>query len=224
MFVTQVVRPFRGVSAVDRRADRRAQLISAGLEVLGANGASGFTMTAVCRQAGLTERYFYESFGNRDELLVAVYDSVVAGIFDKISRTLATAPADMFGRAHLVAGAIIGMLLDDPRIARVYLAGNGLDVLRPRRMRAVQALAAILGEQITQVYGLGRSTHSARVEAASLVIVGGIADLVDHFLDGSLTLGRDELVEECAFMVVAIAEQLAARASAAVSSGPTRRS
>jgi AcrR family transcriptional regulator len=54
-FMAQLVRPFRGVSASDRIADRRARLIAAGLDVLGTDGFQNFTMTAVCRTAGLNE-------------------------------------------------------------------------------------------------------------------------------------------------------------------------
>ena len=41
---------------------------------MGTEGAAAATMRATCREAALTERYFYESFANRDELLVAVLD------------------------------------------------------------------------------------------------------------------------------------------------------
>ena len=37
-------------------------LIEAALDVVGARGLAGLTMTAVCARARLTERYFYESF------------------------------------------------------------------------------------------------------------------------------------------------------------------
>src|SRR3546814_11852560 len=33
-------------------------------------------MTAICAEASLTERYFYESFRNRDEALMAALDQV----------------------------------------------------------------------------------------------------------------------------------------------------
>ena len=46
-------------------------------------------MTAVCAEAGLTERYFYESFSGLDEALRAVLDSVA----DEIERTTTDAAA-----------------------------------------------------------------------------------------------------------------------------------
>ena len=69
-------RRYRGVSAEERRAARRRQLLDAALEIAGTRGVERATMTAICAEAGLTERYFYESFADTDELLGAVYDQV----------------------------------------------------------------------------------------------------------------------------------------------------
>ncbi|MPY81303.1 MAG: TetR family transcriptional regulator [Actinophytocola sp.] len=66
------VNAWGGLSAVDRRAQRRAQLLAAGLEVFGTVGYAGTSVRQICRVAGLTERYFYESFGAREGLLLAI--------------------------------------------------------------------------------------------------------------------------------------------------------
>ena len=55
---------------------RREALLEAGIELLGAVDRSASNVRAVCRAAGLTERYFYESFGDRDKFVRAVYDEV----------------------------------------------------------------------------------------------------------------------------------------------------
>lgn len=56
-----------GVPLEDRQALRRNDLITAGVTLLGSESGSALTVRAVCRAAGLTERYFYESFSDRDE-------------------------------------------------------------------------------------------------------------------------------------------------------------
>ncbi|MGH3557005.1 MAG: TetR/AcrR family transcriptional regulator, partial [Mycobacterium sp.] len=58
------VRPYRGVEAGDRLADRRSRLLVAGLDLLGASDQdmSELTVRGICRRAGLAVRYFYESF------------------------------------------------------------------------------------------------------------------------------------------------------------------
>ncbi|MDI9917518.1 TetR family transcriptional regulator, partial [Rhodococcus sp. IEGM 1379] len=73
-------RRYAGLSGDQRAALRRESLLEAGLEVFSAAGNRGATMTAICAHAKLTERYFYESFTSRDELLQKVLD----GIADEI--------------------------------------------------------------------------------------------------------------------------------------------
>ncbi len=65
-----------GVPLQDRQARRRDDLIAAGIGLLGSPGGPSLTVRAVCRAAELTERYFYESFSDRDEYVAAVYDEV----------------------------------------------------------------------------------------------------------------------------------------------------
>ena len=55
---------------------RRDKLVAAGVELLGGAAGPALTVRAVCRESGLTERYFYESFADRDEFVRAVYDHV----------------------------------------------------------------------------------------------------------------------------------------------------
>lgn len=65
-----------GVPLEDRHALRRDTLVAAGVELLGGEGGPALTVRAVCRHANLTERYFYESFTDREHFVRAVYDDV----------------------------------------------------------------------------------------------------------------------------------------------------
>ena len=47
-------RRWRGQEPEDRRAARRTQLIEAGLQIMGTEGAAAATMRATCREAALT--------------------------------------------------------------------------------------------------------------------------------------------------------------------------
>ena len=67
------VRPYRGIDAAERLAQRRARLIDAGLEILGAAPpAPELTVRTICGGAGVAMRYFYESFTDRDDFVRAV--------------------------------------------------------------------------------------------------------------------------------------------------------
>ena len=159
-----VVRPYRGVSAEDRRADRRDRLLDAGLDVLGSEGVAGTTMKAVCARAGLTERYFYESFKDLDELLLAVMDACMWAIDDAVEAASAAAPNDLLERSRAATRALIETLTEDPRRARVYVEAVGSDALRERQARGVRAYARRLAELMRECMELP-ATHKGEARA-----------------------------------------------------------
>jgi AcrR family transcriptional regulator len=208
--MAEVVRPYRGVSAEQRRAQRRAGLIEAALDVLGDEGIAGTTMTAVCARAGLTERYFYESFRDRDELLVAVYAAGVAEVYDVLLRALAASPPDPLARARAVAGALIEVLTSDPRKGRLHAESIGSEALREHRTAAISAIAAVVANQLRDLRGLDDTAHDAPLRLAAVMLVGGLSEAIVGWLDGTLDLSREMLVEECARLAVAAADAVKA--------------
>ena len=77
---TTAKRRYRGSAVEERRAQRRQQLIDAAIEVYGSNGYRHSGVKQVCDAAGLTQRYFYESFGHSDELLIAAYEQAARSV------------------------------------------------------------------------------------------------------------------------------------------------
>ena len=49
------------------------------------NSETELTVRAVCQQAGLTARYFYESFGDKDQFVAGVFDEAIAKMADHYS-------------------------------------------------------------------------------------------------------------------------------------------
>lgn len=114
-------RPYRGISKEDRRAQRRGQLVAAAIAVYGERGYRQATVKAVCEAAGLTERYFYESFANSDELLVASFNAVTQRVFEEVKRAAAGAGRNRGARARAMLRAYFSALQHEPRSARVFL-------------------------------------------------------------------------------------------------------
>ena len=86
------VRPYGGVSANERIATRRTRLLEAGLELFGTDGYLASGVKDVCREAGLTDRYFYESFRDTRELFIAVFDRVTDELFASVESRRSCAP------------------------------------------------------------------------------------------------------------------------------------
>jgi AcrR family transcriptional regulator len=118
---TAPARRYRGQSLDERRAERRALLIEAAIGVYGEVGYRNASVKAVCEAAGLTERYFYESFAGSDDLLAAAYEVVVADLHAAMRE--ATAGADDPVRAALTE--YYTRLRESPNAARVFLVEIG---------------------------------------------------------------------------------------------------
>lgn len=72
-------------------ARRRARFIEAGRLLFSQVGYRKTTMRALCAEAGLTDRYFYESFGSIEDLLVAVYEELMGEMQARIMAALQAA-------------------------------------------------------------------------------------------------------------------------------------
>lgn len=200
-------RTWGGRTLEDRRAARRVQLLDAGYELLGTGGAAQVTVRGVCRAAGLTERYFYESFADRDALLVAVHARVAEEARAALSAAVAAAPAEPLARATAAVEAFVELLHDDPRRGRVLLSEVFADeVLTRAGVELIPSFAALLVEQIATVYREGADAPD-RLDAqlTSLALVGALAHLFSGWLDGTVKVSRGRLVAHVVGLLLAAA-------------------
>src|SRR5262245_42098257 len=105
------------MTLTERREARRATLLEAALDLIGESGAGGVTMRAVCRRANLTDRYFYESFASRDELLDVLYRQVADEFLEPMTAFAAADPS----RDRVLSEILVDKVLADPRKSRLFL-------------------------------------------------------------------------------------------------------
>src|SRR3954463_12210582 len=123
-------RSYGGVSADDRIAARRAKLLDAGLELFGTRGYATTGVKDVCRQAGLTDRYFYESFNDGADLFLAVFDRLTEELFAVVVEAVAEAGEDPEAQLPWPTGPFAHPPAADSRKPRVLFteaAAAGLD-------------------------------------------------------------------------------------------------
>ncbi len=180
---------YKGVSAADRAAERRRRLLDAALSVW-ADADARTTMTAVCGAAGLTERYFYESFRSLDEVLTTVLEEVATEIETTTLAAAEAAGADPADRITAAVTAFVDLLLADPRKGRVaIIEAAALPALRGRRTQLLRHFAHLAAEEAQH--------HAARRhedELAGLLFIGGMAEVVTAWLDGALDVAPEEVV------------------------------
>lgn len=120
----RVTRSHKGVDAEARRKERRQRLVEAGLETLGTKGLHTTTVRDVCGHAGLSERYFYESFSGLGELFDTIYQALHQELLGRLMTVLVASrsqhqPALEGGKTALEVW--FTFLKEDPRRARIML-------------------------------------------------------------------------------------------------------
>lgn len=190
-------RQWAGSSLADRQAERRRALLDAGLDLLGAEGGPAVGVRAVCRRARLTERYFYESFADRDELVAAVFDEVAERAHAALAGAVATGGADWAALVELAVGAFVALVLDEPRVGRALLLAPLTDpALMNRGLAALPAFRALVREQ------LPADADEAERRMTAIGLIGALAQLFGSVLDGSLDVPRERLVGHCVQLVL----------------------
>lgn len=134
-------RRYRGVDAGERIHERRRQFIDAGLECFGTRGYHEVTVRELCAQARLTERYFYESFKDREALFAAVYEDLIAQLRKDFMTAAAPKAPVLVDMARAGLGVFFRRLHKDPRIARMLL----VEVLTVSREMEQHAMSATFG-------------------------------------------------------------------------------
>jgi AcrR family transcriptional regulator len=172
----------------DRQVLRRDELIAAGVGLLGSESGPGLTVRAVCRAAGLTERYYYESFADRDEIVRAVYDDVCA----RAMSTLMTAetPRDAVER-------FVALLVDYPSGGRVLLLAPGVEpVLTRSGAEWMPSFIDLLQHKLTRI------TEPAVQAMVATGLIGALTALFTAYLNGRLPATREQFIDYCVDMLL----------------------
>jgi AcrR family transcriptional regulator len=174
-----------------RLALRRGDLIAAGVQLLGEDGGPALTVRAVCRKAALTERYFYESFSDRDEFVRAVYDDVC-------TRAMATLMSAKTPREAVEQ--FVELMVDDPVRGRVLLLAPAVEPVltrsgaewMPNFIELLQRKLSRIGDPVLQ-----------KMVATSLI--GGLTSLFIAYLNGRLGTTRKQFIDYCVDMLMSTA-------------------
>ncbi len=111
---------YAGRSAGERRAERRARLLDAALELFGTAGFRRTTIPMLCSASGVTARHFYEEFDSRESLLRTLYDRIADAVFARVVDALRATDGGPRDRIRNSTEAYFRYLTSDPRLAQIY--------------------------------------------------------------------------------------------------------
>lgn len=193
---------WNGLSTEERQRERRNLLIEAAFELLANEGVSGTTVRAVCAQARLNPRYFYESFTDLDELLVAVYDDVFRQLQRRSAEAVMAADDDA-GAMRASVAATVHFIDEDRRRGRIlYSEALGNEALNLRRVRTGAALVELVLQDNSRRDVGAQDERIGRLGAA--VLVGGFSELLVAWIGGRIDLTAEQLIDDATEVFLAV--------------------
>jgi AcrR family transcriptional regulator len=198
-------RRYRGITPAERQAERRERLMEAALELFGTAGYAHTSVRAVASAASLNSRYFYESFGSREDLLYCVYQRIVADIFTRASQA-AVGETTIEAQARATVRAAWTAVTEDRRKARIVaLEVVGVsDRLERLRQETRKALAQLTADNALSIAGSGVRLRLDPVLTARFLI-GGVVEILLEWINGDLDASVDEVVEHFTALFTAAA-------------------
>lgn len=197
-------RRYAGRDPAERARQRRAALVEAARDLFGTRGYPGTSVKGICARAGLTERYFYESFRDREAALTAVYDELVGGLRTATLDAIATAEhTDTLAARGLTA--FVDFLTADERRARIVLievVGVSPDLEKRRH-----AVLSEFAELVADVW-LDAKEPTCHQRLTAVALVGGVNHLLVDWLLGGGTQRPGELVQACVTLFAGARDRL----------------
>jgi len=212
-------RAYAGVAPDERVAARRARLIAAGVELFGTQGFRAATVRGLCAAAGLTDRYFYESFASLEDLLGAVYTALMDGVRARLLNEAVRSTAWRGGPGDIERQAAAGYALwfdavREPRFARIVLVevlgvSPAVDALYEASVRDMAELTIAPLAAMQPQIRLAR----ARRELLGRALVGAALQVAKMWMTGGYRMSQRAVVRTC--VLVAVGTLGALRAEAA---------
>ncbi|KXP00654.1 hypothetical protein AXK61_14600 [Tsukamurella pseudospumae] len=189
--------------------DRRTRILDAAVEVFGTVGYRSATVDAVCAAASLSKRYFYESFVDREMLLLACYERCAGEIHDAMVRAASGADESIDARLRAALVGYFGAIADDPRRARITLleilgVGPAIDAAYSEQTDVFAASVEALAW--TSFAQSSLSAATLRLLAAG--IVGAVTTIARQWLLTDRAGDQRDLVESSFVLVSAVLERL----------------
>lgn len=195
--VATTSRSYGGVPIEQRRARRRAALLDAAQEIIGTSGFAKLTVSGLCAQARLSERYYYESFSDLDAVFSELFDRIVDEIGQAVVAAFVTTPTDIRAKTRAAIAAAIDLIADDPRKARIATVEAQLNpALLMRRAEVMRSFAGIMVAVCAGEVGADVVEKAGdQAEFAATHLLGGLWETTNSWLAGTLPVTRAALID-----------------------------
>jgi AcrR family transcriptional regulator len=202
-------RKYGGKDALARQQERKAKLLAAGIKLIGREGFTATSIDAICAEAGLTKRYFYESYESTNVLLLEAYQAVIIEFLVSIQQ--AAHPYLNDAKALVHAGLLQTF---------TFVANN------PDKARLIMIEAMSVRGQLGHLYGKGygnfvdllvaftkpflkgEGTSDVMLTVMAKAMVGSLIHLCQGWIATDFKQPTDELVQGMEIIFAGMAKEL----------------
>ncbi len=191
----------RGLTADQRREQRRRLLIDAALDTIAEQGVSNLRVRAISERARLNDRYFYESFPDCQALVLATFedqfDRALAGVMDILSDS----PPNLELRTRTIIEFTFRFIDEDPRRPRLLIELQSAEALAERRREVIGVLTQVVVAQMGELLGEAAGTDE-NTSLTALTIIAGLLELTSQWYRQQIDVSQSRLVEFITAFVV----------------------
>ena len=214
-------RAYGGRAREERVATRRTRFVEAGVELFGTQGFRGATVRGICAAAGLTDRYFYESFASLEALLGEVYETLTRAFAERLATESIHSEAwrgdaAAIERQTTAAYELWFDTVRDPRFARIVLVevlgvSPAIDALYEA---SVRRMAELTIAPLAATQPALRLTKARRALLGRALVGAGL-QVAKMWMTGGYKATRREVVRTCVLVATGTLAALRAEAAAA---------
>ncbi len=172
-------------------------MVDAATEIWVESGWAAVTMRGVCARTSLNDRYFYENFSDRDDLLSTVWDGIKDDIIANLVAVLAEdrdrPPMETLAKGIAV---VVERTSADPGWAQIMFGRHlGSAVLEQRRTAVLHQATNIMVGAAGPYLKPGADEIGLRVDA--LVGIGGFVELITAWQSGLIDVDAQQIIDHC---------------------------
>jgi AcrR family transcriptional regulator len=162
---------------------QRDRLLQAAAEVFARSGYAEASAEAISREAGMSKATFYEHFANKEEAILALFDTAAALALGRMAEAAAAVPDEPDARVRAGLRAFVDAIAEYPAASQtlfVEIIGAG--------PRAMERRDAIIGAFATAIDDENRRAHERfgtprlRSTHDAVALVGAISELASRQL------------------------------------------
>lgn len=196
-------------SARARAQDRSDRFVKAGIELIRGTGDTGFTVQEVVDQSGMSIRTFYLFFATKDDLLLAMHETILATEVEPRLRKRCDAEPDPVAKVRVYIEALFELTGSAAPVTRAFMVQqHRLAEARPNDLDGAMAPQLnLVTELLRNAADAGRLREGLDVESSATLVHQLVLGVVEARVLGSEKMGLltlEQVWEFCSSAIGAV--------------------